>query len=172
MKVRFLIHQEHNIIVMTRIQNIFLWFTLGFLLAGCINQQYKRTSLLTTQELCPVVNEIIKSPEIIKTLALAEKPQYYESIRVFTPGITVDTCRSNLGAWRIRYFNELRPSLNTGYNRDIVIYKQSYLDFIEYHVYLPSHENYENRQTTYLFRFVNTHPDSLSLIGFAEYTDH
>lgn len=157
---------------MIRIQ-FFLLLSLSLVLARSASQHDPQTSSLTTRELCSVVNKIVKNPEIDKTLALTKvPPRYYQTIRIFTPGVTLYACESNLGEWRIQYFDEMRPSLNTGYHRDIVIYERSNLDPIEYHVYLPSHEHYENRQTTYLLRFVSTHSDSLSLIGFAEYTDH
>lgn len=158
---------------MIRIQYFLCWLSLSLLLMRCANQHYtSSTSSLTTRDLCPVVNQIVKNSEVVKTLALNKEPRYYESIRVFTPGVALDSCVSNLGVWQVQYLDELRPSLNTGYHRDIVIYERSDIDPIEYHVYLPSHENYENRQTTYLLRFVGTNSDSLTLIGFAEYTDH
>jgi hypothetical protein len=157
---------------MIRTQYYLYLLSLSLLLASCANKHYKRTSSLTTSDLCSVVNKIVKNLEIAKTLALNEVPQYSRSsIRIFTPGVALDSCRSIVGAWRVQYLDKLRPSLNTGYHRDIVIYERSDINPTEYHVYLSSHKNYENRQTNYLLRFVGTNSDSLSLIGFAEYTE-
>lgn len=157
---------------MIRAQYYLCLLSLSLLLVSCANKHYKHTSSLTTGGLCSVVNEIVKHSEVANTLALDEVPQYSgSSIRIFTPGVALDSCVSILGAWRVQYFDELRPSLNTGYHRDIVIYERSDINPTEYHVYLSSHKNYENRQTTYLLRFAGINSDSLSLIGFAEYTD-
>lgn len=98
---------------------------------------------------CDIINDIINHPYVEKALLLNETPEFRGSIiRVFTMNKKVE-CIGNFKNWNYKTYEELRPSLNIVYHRDIIL--------IYYHkkieAFIASQRNDNNRQTLNILKF-------------------
>ena len=155
-----------------RVLRCTLVLLVGVHMYSCTTSRSASSDHTDAEVSCEAITYILSSPDVKATLLLDESPELYSKVRVFAPHGIESDCVEKVGNWDVKYYTDLKPSLNTGYHRDVVIYHRSDLNPKEYQVYVPSHAHYKNRQTTYLFRFTYSNDTGLSVGGFAEYTDH
>ena len=121
---------------------------------------------------CSEVSLIVQHPEIVKTLRLDVQPYPRARLRVFSLRTDIEACSGEVGNWLYHTYSEVRPSLNTGYHRDLILYRDTSNNSI-LTAYVSSYENYEDRQTNYIFKFQNTtrDQDEIKLLSIGEYAD-
>ncbi len=144
-------------------KNIIVLICLSMLVGSCISHAINKSKNLK----CEIIEKVINHPEVTKTLLLTENTKYKEKVRIFTLEEEILCSGITNTGWQFNTFSNARPSINTGYNRDLFVYFDHKSKLIK--VYLASHQHDNNRQTTYLLEFKNN--ESFEIVGFSEYTD-
>ncbi|GEM_PF-2281326 len=123
---------------------------------------------------CITLEKIINHSEVIRILLLDKGRSPRTQVRVFLLNPNMGSCNGFVLDWPYQTYDKMRPSINTGFNRDVFLRLKKIKHSVIYEVYLASHENSVNRQTTYILKFIREKSglkDEVRLIGFSEYTD-